>query len=87
MLQNIISNTEKSTSEITTTTIVNVIHAPVQYIADIAFDGTLIWVEGYAEYFLYGLNPATGEIVETIAIDIKRPYGRQSSKTKPNVVD
>jgi len=70
-----VSNTDKSTSEITTTTIVNVIPSPTQYIADIAFDGTLIWVEGYAEYYLYGLNPATGEIVETIAIDIRRPYG------------
>jgi len=73
--QNYIANTEKSTLEITPTTIVNVIPAPIQYIADIAFDGSLIWVEGYAEYFLYGLNPTTGEIIETIAIDIKRPYG------------
>ena len=73
--QEYISNTEKSTSEITETTIVNVIPSPVQYVADIAFDGTLLWVEGYAEYNLYGLNPATGEVVETISIDIKRPYG------------
>jgi len=82
-----ILNTEKSTSDITPTTIVNVIPSPVQYIADITFDGTLLWVEGYAEYNLYGLNPETGEVIETIPIDIRRPYGLTFDGTNFWVLD
>ncbi len=85
--QNHLTNFEKSNSEITTTTIVNVIPSPVEYIADIAFDGNLIWVEGYAEYFLYGLNPSSGEVIDSIAIDIKRPYGLTFDGTNFWVLD
>ena len=65
----------KTVQATTPYTIVNVIPSPVNYSADIAFDGNLIWTEGYAEYALYGLNTVTGVIEDTIEIDIKRPYG------------
>jgi hypothetical protein len=66
---------QKSANEISSSTIVNAFPAHVNYGTDIAFDGQLIWIEGYAEYFIYGINPENGLVVDSIAIDIKRPYG------------
>jgi glutamine cyclotransferase len=66
---------QNRTVELEEAEIINVIASPVQYTADIAFDGELLWVNGYNEYVLNGLDPETGEIIETIDIDIQRPYG------------
>jgi len=48
---------------------------PVNFSTGLAFDGELLWVSGYAEYNLYGMNPETGEVEEIIPIDFIRPYG------------
>ena len=73
--ETVMPNQQKSTNELSDYTIVNVIPSHVQYGTDIAFDGTLIWVTGYSEYYIYGLNPENGIAVDSIAIDIIRPYG------------
>ncbi len=55
--------------------IINSFPTPVNYSCGMAFDGELLWISGYAEYQLFGLNPDDGSVVETIPINITRPYG------------
>ncbi len=69
------SNNAKDTYIITPSRIINVIPSPIEYIADITFDGNNILAEGYNEYQIYKLDTATGNIINTIPTDIKRPYG------------
>jgi len=49
--------------------------SPTSYPVDICFDGKLIWINGYNEYKLYGMDTFSGDIVDTISINIQRPYG------------
>jgi DNA-binding beta-propeller fold protein YncE len=67
--------TNNRTTDLEEAEIVNVIPSPAQYTADITFDGELLWVNGYNEYQLFGIDPITGDVVETLAISIQRPYG------------
>jgi|GEM_PF-1540994 len=69
------TNPAKDYSVVLEKRIVNSIPTPFNYSADIAFDGELIWIEGYNQYMLLGLNPENGNVMDTINIDIKRPYG------------
>ena len=55
--------------------VVDAFSCPVNFSTGLAFDGTLLWISGYAEYNLYGINPVTGEVLDTLPISIKRPYG------------
>jgi len=68
-------NNRDASTEVEQAEIVNVFASPCPYTADICFDGELIWINGYNEYMLYGMDPQSGQIVETIAISIQRPYG------------
>ncbi|MBN2668325.1 MAG: T9SS type A sorting domain-containing protein [Bacteroidales bacterium] len=65
----------KTTVELEEAIIINVIPSPTLYTADIAFDGELIWVNGYNTYQLFGVDPLNGDVVETIDISVQRPYG------------
>lgn len=85
--QNIQINQNRSALEIQSLEIVKVIPSPFQYTADIAFDGELLWVNGYNEYQLAGIDPVTGAIMETINISIQRPYGMTYSDGKIYIID
>lgn len=67
--------TTKSSYTISPSTVINQIPAPMQYIADITFDGHFVVAEGYNEYKLFFIDPATGVVDHEIPIDIKKPYG------------
>ncbi len=74
-LENIQVPTLRALDSIENPVILNSFPTPVNYSCGMAFDGELLWISGYAEYQLFGLNPDDGSIVETISINITRPYG------------
>lgn len=75
LTQTVNFNNTKAGSTISPSTIVSQFAAPVNYIADIAYDGNYIIAEGYNEYQLYFIDPTTGATQYTIPTDVKRPYG------------
>ena len=72
--ENIVSQ-DKSIYEISASSIMNIIPSPIHFNVDIAFYNNLIWIEGFNEYYIYGLNPIDGTVEDSIAIDIQKPYG------------
>lgn len=71
----IAQSTQRSMMDVETPVVLDVFASPVALNTGLAFDGTLLWLSGYAEYNLYGIDPGTGAVVETIPIDFIRPYG------------
>ncbi len=74
-INNSLTQQERNSIELSEHQTINTIPAPTNLITDITYYNNLIWAIGYGEYQIIGINPETGEKIDSIPINILRPYG------------
>lgn len=72
---------------ISSTIILKSFASPSSLPTGITCDSEYLYLIGYNEYKIYKINPFNGTVVETIAIDIQRPYGIDYFDGKLYVLD
>lgn len=68
-------------------TLVNSFPAPTNTCGDLAFDGEYLWIGGQDEYELFQVSRTDGEVIRTIPISARSPYGLTFDNTDLWVAD